>query len=204
MVRHKAGFTLVELIIGAAMLAIAITALLGAFLGQVTLNEHARNLTWAINDANRVMEQLRLRNTSSCAGEGNTEPTALPPGFTSWDDWLESAAGGGKSIQPTPNVNERIAVTCQDNATPANRCGTVGAPAQVGTDEIPGFYPAANTPYDPIRVTVAVCWRHRGRTLGECAWDGAQLTPNDAAPVGDGDGVIESPAILSTLMTCRR
>ena len=50
-----AAFTMVELIIAAAILAIAISALLGSFIGQVTLNEHSRNLTWAINDATRVM-----------------------------------------------------------------------------------------------------------------------------------------------------
>jgi hypothetical protein len=53
---------------------------------------------------------------------------------------------------------------------------------------------------DPISLTVAVCWRHRGRVLGECQWVGGALTTNDA----DGNGIITSPAALSTLLTCRR
>ena len=66
----RSGMTLIELLIGAAMLAVAIAALLGAFFGQSILNEHARNLTWAMNDANRVMERLREAN----AGAGCNQP----------------------------------------------------------------------------------------------------------------------------------
>jgi type II secretory pathway pseudopilin PulG len=162
------GFTFVELMFGAVVLAVAIVGLLGAFLGQTTLNEHARNLAWALNDAGRILERMRQLNTgASCA-----VPTLAPPaGFASWDAWLASPAasgGGGKSVQPNAAVNERVAVSS----------GGV----------------------DPLQVTVAVCWRHRGRTLGECAWDGTQLTPADL----DGDGLITSPAMLSTLISCRR
>jgi hypothetical protein len=56
-----------------------------------------------------------------------------------------------------------------------------------------------DTDHEPLQVTVAVCWRHRNRVIGECAWDGVALSANDA----DGDGVIESPAMLTTLVTCR-
>jgi len=180
---------MVELVIVMAILTLAITALLGAFLGQITLNEHARNLTWAINDANRVMEQLRLRNTNPCLAD--PRPTASVPTATgvgtctapiaSWDDWLQRC-GGGKSVQPTPTVNELVTVTCQ------NRTGTA---------------PCAATD-DPIRVTVAVCWRHRSRTLGECAWNNGVLTVSDGSNGFPNNGVIESPAMLSTLMTCRK
>jgi len=163
----QSAFTLVELLIGMVMLVIAITALLGAFLGQTTLNEHARNLTWAMNDASRVMERLRQQNSAA----GCTTPSAATPaGFLTWDAWLadtSATGGGGKSIQPTPAVNELVWVTSS------------------GTD--------------PLQITVAVIWRHRGRVIGEGTWNGAQLVPNDA----DGDGIIESPAMLSTLMTCR-
>lgn len=193
--RRSAGFTLAELLIGAAMLLIAVTALLGAFFGQTALNEHARNLTWSLNDATRVMERLRERNTG-CA----TQPSAVPPnGFTSWDAWLadvSNAGGGGKSVQPTPNSNERVFVTCRDNATLA-LCGDVD---QVGTTEW-NRQAGVNTNFDPIQITVAVCWRDRTRVIGECAWDGAaqRLNPND----GNGNGVIESPGMLTTIMTCR-
>ena len=165
------GFTLVEVMVAIMTLLVALIALFGAIVGQATLNEHARNLTWAINDANRVMERLRQLNTgcttpsvavpSECETDGdgdNNDPCA------SWDAWLNGPVAGGKSIQP----NELVVLT------------TTGA--------------------NPLPITVAICWRHRGRTLGECSWSGVQLSPNDA----DGDGLIESPAMLSTLMTCRR
>lgn len=155
---------------GAAMLAMAIVTLLGTFLGQLTLNEHARHLAWATNDASRVMEQLRRQNSgASCAA-----PSATPPaGFASWDAWLADTTangGSGKSLQPNPAVNELVVVTSS------------------GTD--------------PLTVTVAVCWRHRNRTLGECTWNGAALAANPGA--GGNPQVTESPAMLMTFMTCRR
>lgn len=176
--RNLFGLTLIELIISAAMLAIAIAALFGAFLGQTVLNEHARNLSWAMNDANRVMERLRQQNI------GCATPSATPPtGFASWDGWLAdpTTGGGGKSLPQNPAVNELIVVTCQ------NRTGTAACTA--GTD--------------PVRLTVAVCWRHRNRTLGECTWSGSQLTASDGSNGFASNGVIESTAMLSTLMTCR-
>src|SRR3989338_7428856 len=87
---------------GGGGLTVAIAAILGAYIGQLTLNEHARNLSVAIQDANRIIEEIRQQNTP-CAG-GTSAPTALPPApytlVTEWDAWLQ-AAGGGKSIQPT-------------------------------------------------------------------------------------------------------
>jgi len=170
--RRDRAFTLAELIIGAAVLAIAITALLGAFLGQTTLNEHARNLTWAINDANRVMERIRQLNTGCAGAPSSAVPSECGDGddaCASWDAWLDDpVAGGGKSLEPDPDNNELLVPT-----------------AVAG---------------DPLQITVAVCWRHRGRIIGECEANGAALTQDDA----DGDGTIESPAMLSTLMTCRQ
>jgi type II secretory pathway pseudopilin PulG len=190
------GFTLVELLIGAVMMVIAITALMGAFFGQTVLNEHARNLTWAVNDAGRVLEQMRRVNT----GDACAVPDAsAPAGYANWNAWLAAAAGvggGGKSIQPTPNTNELIVVTCRDNTTAA----LCGDDDQVSAGE--WAVAAPNTNFDPIQVSVAVCWRHGLRTIGECTWNaGTQtLTANDA----DGDGTVESPGMLSTVITCRR
>lgn len=166
--KDKGGFTLIEVLLGGMVLVVAIVAIMGAYIGQLTLNEHARNLSLAINDANRVMEQIRQRNTP-CAG---TTPVADFPAWTaanptcsgaapttSWDDWL-LRCGGGKGISPT---DEQILF------------GQTGA--------------------DPITVTVAVCWRHRNRVIGECN--------NALVWADDGDGVPESPASLTTLVTCR-
>lgn len=176
--RLSAGFTLAEIVLGAMVLAVAAAAILGAYVGQVTLNEHARNLSLAIQDANRIIERIRQTN----AGPGCTTPSAVWPTGANWDAWLNDTTpvtgGGGKSIQPDPTNNEFIAVTCQDNTTNA--------------------VVAACTGVDPIRVTVAVCWRHRGRIIGECN----NTTPLTIANP-DGDNVTESPAMLTTLVTCR-
>ena len=51
---------------------------------------------------------------------------------------------------------------------------------------------------DPLTVTVMVCWRHRTRVIGECAWDGTALSTSDL----DEDGTLESPVMMSTLMSC--
>lgn len=165
--KNFCGLTLVELLVGAAILALAIVTLVDVFVRNLALTEHARNLAWAMNDATRVMERVRQQNS----GAACTTPTLTPPtGFASWDAWLGApAGGGGKSVQPNPATEELV--------VPPSTSGT-----------------------DPIQVTVAVCWRHRGRTLGECQWVGGALTPSDA----DGNGIITSPATLSTLLTCRR
>ena len=162
------GLTLVELMVGATLLAIGIVALLWALLGQVTANEFSRSRAWATNDASRVMEQLRRRNTGGCS----TPSTDPPAGFASWDAWLADTGvtgGGGKSVLPAPTTNELVVVSPQGS--------------------------------NPLTITVAVCWRHRSRVVGECRWNGSTLVPDPAA--GGNPLVTESPAMLATVMTCR-
>ena len=164
MKNERTGFTLAELLIGAVILMIGIVAMLSALVSQSTLNEHARNVTWALNDANRVMEALRQQYT------GCTPPPTAVQANPSWDNWLVS--NGGKSLDPSA----------------------------VADDRDQEYLIVSSSGTDPLQITVAVCWRHRNRTLGECSWTGTQLTPSDT----NGNGVIESPAMLSTLMTCRK
>ncbi|MDP3703108.1 MAG: hypothetical protein Q8R78_01795 [Candidatus Omnitrophota bacterium] len=174
-----------EVVLGGMALSVAIAAILGAYIGQLTLNEHARNLSVAIQDANRVIERIRQQNTS--AAGCTTAPSALPPGgFATWDVWLDDTSptgGGGKSIYPDPNpaVNEphELVVLTSQNRD--------GSPLLAGAN--------------PIRVTAAVCWRHRNRTLGECTWSGTSLSANPGA--GGDPLATESPAMLTTLVTCR-
>ncbi len=178
---YEKGFTLIEVVLVALTLAIAMSAISGASVSQLTLNEHAANLTLAVNDASRIIEQLRQVNAgAACA----TPQATAPIGYASWDAWLgASGGGGGKSIGANPVVDELVAVTCQDN----------------------GALSACTATSDPLRVTVAVCWRHRGRILGECAWNGANLVaqPNTTTAPFAIAGVTESPAMLTTLVTCR-
>ena len=193
----RSGFTLVEVVLGGLTLAIVAAAILGAYVGQVTLNEHARNLSLAVQDANRVIEQIRQQNT------GCQRPSVVPAGVTSWNAWMNiGGAGAPKSIQPNPDTNELVAVTCQNDPRPPpavppapSLCGDVD---QVGTGEW-SRQAGVNTDFDLLRITVAVCWRHRNRTIGECTWNGAALTASDA----HGNGVIDSPVRLTTLVTCR-
>ncbi|MBI4322679.1 MAG: prepilin-type N-terminal cleavage/methylation domain-containing protein [Candidatus Omnitrophica bacterium] len=170
--RPSSGFTLPELLIGATLLMIGIVAMLGVTVSQFALNEHARNLSWASNDATRVMERIRQQNSgSSCA----TPSGAGPAGFASWDAWLADTGtngGGGKSVESNQANHELVVVTTS------------------GTD--------------PLTVTVAICWRHRGRVIGECAWNGSALAADESLVMASDTTAIDSPAMLSTLMTCRK
>src|SRR3990167_4535612 len=109
----SSGFTLIEVVLGAMTLAVAIAAILGAYLGQLTLNEHARNISLAVHDANRVIEQMRQENTPCTVFTNPPRPEIVPAGAASWNGWMD-AAGVTKSLQPNPAVNELIVVTCQD------------------------------------------------------------------------------------------
>ena len=177
---YPQGFTLPELLIGVTILVIGVVAMLGAVVSQVTLNEHARNLSWASNDATRVMERLRQQNSGSgCTTPSDAAPAECDPNGNSactgaypWDQWLAGSVGGGKSGQPTPTTNELVVVT---------KSGT-----------------------DPLTLTVAVCWRHRGRVIGECAWNGSALVADESLVMASDTAAIDSPAMLSTLMTCRK
>lgn len=156
--RH-AAFTLLELLMAALLLVIVSFAMLREFTARNVLNEHGRALSWATIDADRVMEELRRQNVG-CGVPSTAPPPNLPgPNFASWDAWLAdaSANGGGGKSLQT--------------------MGGMGEVVQVQTGGGP----------DPLQVTVAVCWVHRGRAIGDCNLAGG----------------ISSPAMLSTTVTCR-
>lgn len=120
-IKQVNGFTLIEVMMGAAIMAIVSAALVGAFLGQSTLNMTAKNLTAAMTDATRVMEEIRKQNSpGSCA---YNIPTAKPPANnTSWDSWLASV--GRTMVLDQTTTFEKIAVTCQDAAAIVCAAGT--------------------------------------------------------------------------------
>jgi len=213
--------------LGASILAVAIVALLGAAFGQSFLSASARNLTLGMNDATRIMEQMRESNL------GCTTPTALPPlkgdakdpelRFETWDQWL-SSLDPGKNMEPS--ALELVAVTCE-NGDGTEYCGK----NQVSTKEwTRGNRPETN--FDPIRVTVAVGWRQQQRVMGggdrgtEFQYEDAGYTwqyvekvffgfwkvsvKQRVAVPGrlvvddlDRDDIIESPAMLTTFLSCR-
>lgn len=188
----RRGFTLAEVVLGAVVLGIAAAAILGAYVGQITLNEHASNLSLSMQDANRVIERIRQENVSC-----GQSPTAVSPVGTTWHEWLVAGAPAGGDGLSLVNADERIVVTCQ------NRAGTAYCPASQMSAE---WHPvgAAGTE-NPLRITVAVCWRHRGRVIGECSWNGAVLTGDDSLDASGTDtpDVVDSPAMLTTLVACR-
>ncbi len=69
----KKGFTLIELMIAAAILVIALVGLLAAYTGCFGLNETARNLTIAMSGAQKEMEKIRnLAFSQISAEDGNS------------------------------------------------------------------------------------------------------------------------------------
>lgn len=213
--RRCEGLSLVEIVLGAVVLAIVLAAILGAYMGQVTLNEHARNLSFAMNDAGRVMEQIRSEN----AGCVSSSPPDVDPQLRGvvgdpddWDEWMNTVGQGApKSIGLDPitganrdNSQERIVVTCLRQGVSGTPVDTdyCGDQDQVGAGEWRVHAgPSSPAPFNPIQVTVAVCWRHRGRVVGECRWDGSALQPEDRSGTGS-VGVIESPVMVTTLIAC--
>lgn len=57
--KKKRAFTLSELMLATAILVIAITGMLAAFVGCLLLNESNNNLVKATNDAQYVLEQVK-------------------------------------------------------------------------------------------------------------------------------------------------
>lgn len=231
--RHRwGGFTLIEVMMAAAVLAVVLVALTGSLTGQEYMKLHARNLTLAMNDATRVMEEIRRRNTGStgtCAdGVPSVRPPAHPWGgyYGNWDAWLgappELWGGGGKQVQtPDSRRYELIAVTCQgdenDDGTFDTYCGTAGPTPQIGTAE--WMRPDTETSFDPIQVTVAIGWVQHGRVVGgtrqgtEFQIQGQVVTNGKVTsqeqitiktlPDMNGNRVIDSQAMLTTIITCR-
>lgn len=108
------GFTLIEVMMGASIITIVSAALIGAFIGQQSLNLTARNLTAATADATRIMEEIRKQNTEASCTAGI--PSVKPPSNrTSWDEWL-SSVGKSMALDNTTTF-ELAAVTCQDATT---------------------------------------------------------------------------------------
>ena len=63
------------------------------WIGQGFLGATARNLSLSMNDATRVVEQIRQQNAANCP---TGYPSAVPPSYASWDAWLNAQ---GKTIR---------------------------------------------------------------------------------------------------------
>ncbi|PIQ89019.1 MAG: hypothetical protein COV72_05090 [Candidatus Omnitrophica bacterium CG11_big_fil_rev_8_21_14_0_20_42_13] len=60
----KAGFTLIEIVIAMLIIGIALTGLLATYLTCFELVETARNTTYALNGAQKKLEEIRDHNFS--------------------------------------------------------------------------------------------------------------------------------------------
>ena len=78
---RKSGFTLLELMIAAAILVIAIAGLLATFTGFLSLNENSKNISLAIEACQDKTEEIRNFNFSSLYityNNTNFEPNGFP------------------------------------------------------------------------------------------------------------------------------
>ncbi len=175
------GFTLVEVMIAAAVSVVVLLGLLGSYVGCFNLNESAKNLTIAMNGAQEKLEEIR----NHCSDHFGTMVADYSPGgligdtFTiSPGTWL--AAG-----------NQSAVVYILDPQT--------GAILNTG--------PAANPGLDLYEIRIVVCWRQRGgRTVGEDNGRGGGIALNgicDGAEDTNGNNILDSPAQIATLITER-
>lgn len=144
------GFTLMELMIAAAVLIAVLVGLLAAFIGCFALNETSRNLTIAINGCQRKLEEIHDESFGQI--------------FASYDGATFEVAG-------------------------------------LRDADSEGVVEVDNTDPDLLVISVTVCWRQKGgRIFGEDSdLDGVL----DAGEDDNGNGQLDSPAQLVTLMARR-
>src|SRR3989338_4140414 len=169
------GFTLIEIMLGTSIMVIVLTALLGSFFGQSTLNQNSRNMMAAMNDATRVMEEIRRQNARNLDGSfpawslcaTANIPSARPPPLTgglrcpaggvqceSWNEWLDASGKslvGSGSLEGSNDAYEIVAVTCQDadgGTAQSDYCGWTasGQGRQVGLREWYPWWSSGNPP----------------------------------------------------------
>jgi prepilin-type N-terminal cleavage/methylation domain-containing protein len=68
---YNKGFSLMELIIAMSIMAIALLGLLATYISCFELAEIARNTTYALNSAQRMMEEIRDHNFSDIFNDYN-------------------------------------------------------------------------------------------------------------------------------------
>lgn len=107
------GFTLTEVLIAAAVLAVALVGLLGAFISNFRLIESARNLTTAINHGRSVMEEIRDFN--------------IPEFVTvqDWTAWAQTEPPGGGGCTTLNNELVTVAYPSGEAAEPLEILVTV-------------------------------------------------------------------------------
>lgn len=109
--KSKKGLTLLELVIGVAIFIVAIVSLLGAYMGALTMSEGSRNLNTAINDATRVIEEMRNIPFASIT-------------LTNWTTWASNNGANtleDETITTTYQGTDPLTVTVTVNWTEKGR-----------------------------------------------------------------------------------
>jgi type II secretory pathway pseudopilin PulG len=102
--RH-AGFTLVELLVSAALFATVIVALLSALVSAAALTEESKNLTQAVDDARTVLE--RIRDDVQASADITAFAAAFPA--STYEDWAADQQVAGTGF--TGLTEEAVTVT---------------------------------------------------------------------------------------------
>ena len=177
------GFTLVELMMAAAVTAVALLGLLGVFSGCFGVDESARDLTVAMNGARHIMEELR-----TFRDEARITTNASRDDFPA--DFQAEISNFRNSGIPNWGILHRVAIDIfDDGSDPDGVSETWGS----GADPEKLFW-----------ISVSVSWMQRGgRIYGEDngAGGSAALDGNiGGSEDGNNNGILDSPAQVITLM----
>jgi prepilin-type N-terminal cleavage/methylation domain-containing protein len=173
---RKNGFTLVELMIAAAVTAVALLGLLGVFSGCFSTDESSRDLTASMNISRHIVEEIRMLRDEARENPNKDFPV---------DYQVEIAA---------------LEVNAEANAT-----NNLGILLDVVIDVFDnGLDPNGISNADLCWINVSISWMQKGgRIYGEdngsgggTALDGAINGSEDA----NGNGILDSPAQIITLM----
>ena len=102
---RRAGFTLVELLVSAALFATVIVALLSALVAAAALTEESKNLTQAVDDARTVLE--RIRDDVQASADITAFAAAFPA--STYEDWVVDQQAAGAEFTGLPE--EAVTVT---------------------------------------------------------------------------------------------
>lgn len=150
------GFTLLELMLAATILIVAVAGLLASYVLCFNLAETAKNMTLATTAIQFKLEEIRDHTFGDITAD--------------FDNTTFTVSGFGAG-QATGAIYVESITT------------------------------------DILRVTVSVCWRQRGnRIFGEDNGRGGGVTLSghlEGTEDIDADGIVDSPAMISTLMINR-
>ena len=175
---NKSGFTLIEVMIAAAVSVAVLLGLLGVFIACSDLNASARNLTIAINGAQQKLEEIRNHNFAQILND--------------------YAAGGmpGNLFDPggeDDNLNSVLDLGEDDNGN-----GVLDSPLNGGGVV---FISLVGGSSDLLQIRIVVSWMQKGgRHVGEDENFNGVL---DAGEDDNGNGQLDSPAQIVTLMAER-